>query len=469
MLPRKFFGIRRAHCSGALAWVFCLQTATAVEPGQLEFFESKIRPVLAQECYECHSTQGKQKGGLVLDHREGLRRGGDSGAALQPGDPGASLLLQAILHSVDDLEMPKNGAKLEPAVIADFEKWIKMGAPDPRDQPPSAAELARDTDWAAVRERRMSWWSFQPVREVQMPATPNQPDARPIDRFSGAALRERNLTPSATADREVLIRRLSFNLRGLPPSPDEIATFLNDERPDAYERLVDAYLASPEFGERWARHWMDWVRYADSHGSEGDPMIPNAWRYRDYLIRALNADVPVDQLIREHIAGDLLENPRINADLGLNESAIGPAHLRMVFHGFAPTDALDELVKFTDDQINVVSKAFMGLTVSCARCHDHKFDPISQADFYAWFGVMASGRPAMVRVDVPAKAEADTRQQMAALREKVSRAMIDRWLTAGESLGERLLHPAEPLAKAFLQNGSHSFGILVQHAPGHGQ
>jgi Protein of unknown function (DUF1553)/Protein of unknown function (DUF1549)/Concanavalin A-like lectin/glucanases superfamily/Planctomycete cytochrome C len=451
MLTRKYFGLRLVHCLGALAWSMCLPAGAALEPGQLEFFESKIRPVLAQECYECHSTQGKQKGGLVLDHREGLHRGGDSGATILPGDPGASLLLKAIRHSVEDLKMPKNGAKLEPAVVADFEKWIQMGAPDPRDHPPNAAELAKNTDWPAVRERRKSWWSFQPIREAQPPATPNQSDARPIDRFISAALRERNLTSSAPATRDVLIRRLSFNIRGLPPAPAEITTFLNDEGTDAYERLVDAFLASPEFGERWARHWMDWLRYADSHGSEGDPMIPNAWRYRDYLIRALNADVPVDQLIREHLAGDLLENPRINADLGLNESAIGPAHLRMVFHGFAPTDALDELVKFTDDQVNVVSKAFMGLTVSCARCHDHKFDPISQADFYAWFGVMASGRPAMVRVDVPAKVEEDTRQQMTALRKKIGRTMIDRWLAAGESLGERLLNPAEPLAKAIEQ------------------
>ena len=451
MPTREYSVIRLVHCLGPLAWGICLQSGAALEPGQLEFFESKIRPVLAQECYECHSTQGKQKGGLILDHREGLRRGGDSGVAILPGDPGASLLLQAIRHSLKELEMPKNGAKLAPEVIADFETWIQMGAPDPRDHPPSAAELAQDTDWAAVRERRKSWWSFQPIRNAQPPALPIQPDTGPIDRFIGATLRERNLTPSATADREVLIRRLSFNLRGLPPSPGEIATFLNDERPEAYERLVDAYLASTEFAERWARHWMDWVRYADSHGSEGDPIVPNGWRYRDYLIRALNADVPVDQLIREHLAGDLLERPRLNSALGLNESAIGPAHLRMVFHGFAPTDALDELVKFTDDQINVVSKAFMGLTVSCARCHDHKFDPISQADFYAWFGVMASGRPAMVRVDVPAKVEEDTRQKMAALRKQIGLAMIDRWLIAGESLGERLLHPAEPLAKAIEQ------------------
>ncbi len=451
MATLEYSDIRLAHCLGAFAWSMCLQPGAALEPAQVEFFESKIRPVLAQECYECHSTQGKQKGGLVLDHRQGLRRGGDSGAAIMAGDPGASRLLQAIRHSLEDLKMPANRAKLEPAVIADFEKWILMGAPDPRDHPPSATELAKDTDWAAVRERRKSWWSFQPIREAQPPTTPSQLNARPIDRFIGAALRERNLTPSAMAGREVLIRRLSFNLRGLPPSPDEITTFLNDERPDAYERLADAYLASPEFGERWARHWMDWMRYSDSHGSEGDPTIPNSWRYRDYLIRALNADVRVDQLIREHLAGDLLEQPRLNAALRLNESAIGPAHLRMVFHGFAPTDALDELVKFTDDQINVVSKAFMGLTISCARCHDHKFDPISQADFYAWFGVMASGRPAMVRVDVPAKGEEGTRQQMTALREKIGLAMIDRWLAAGESLGEQLLRPAEPLAKAIEQ------------------
>ncbi|HSG68891.1 MAG TPA: DUF1549 domain-containing protein, partial [Planctomycetaceae bacterium] len=352
--------------------------ARALEPETIEFFESRIRPVLAQDCYECHRTGKKMKGGLALDHRQAILNGGDSGRVIEPGNPANSLLVKAIRHEIEDLEMPKNGAKLDEAVIADFEKWIRLGAPDPRNEPASDVEIATDTEWKSVLERRKNWWSFQMPRESTVPAMGASGSELPVDRFIDAKLAEAGLVPMQRADKRTLIRRLSFALKGLPPKPEEIDAFLRDGDPQAYERLVDDYLASPRFGERWARHWMDWIRYADSHGSEGDPMIPNAWRYRDYLIRALNADVSYNQLVREHLAGDLLPNPRINTELGLNESAIGPAQLRMVFHGFAPTDALDELVKFSDDQINVISKAFMGLTVSCARCHNHKFDPISQ-------------------------------------------------------------------------------------------
>ncbi|HAV62362.1 MAG TPA: hypothetical protein DCY13_08370, partial [Verrucomicrobiales bacterium] len=355
-----------ACCAGPL-------TLSASTARQLEFFESRIRPVLVQECYECHRSEGKRKGGLALDHREALRRGGDSGPAIVPGNPDGSLLLKAIRHENEDLQMPKSGAKLGDAAIADFAEWIRSGAADPRDHPPTEEEIARDSDWPAVRERRKLWWSFQPIQAHEPPPAAAGASRHPVDRFINARLQEQGLPAAPPASREVLIRRLSYQLRGLPPTPEEIATFVADTDPAAYEKLVDRYLASPQFGERWARHWMDWLRYAESHGSEGDPMIPYAWRYRDYLIRALNADVPYDQLVKEHLAGDLLPAPRLNGELGLNESAIGPAHLRMVFHGFAPTDALDELVRFTDDQINVVSKAFLGLTVSCARCHDHKF------------------------------------------------------------------------------------------------
>lgn len=437
----------------SVALVICLaaSVARAATSAEIEFFESRIRPVLAQECYECHRTEGKRKAGLALDHRDALRSGGDSGPIIDLQSPERSLLLRSIRHENEDLKMPKNGAKLDASTIADFEKWIALGAPDPRDHPPNDAELAADTAWPAVRERRRSWWSFQPIRDPDPPQSKSRPNASPIDRFIDAGLRDHQLSAAPRAGRETLIRRLSFNLRGLPPSPEEIDAFLADESPDAFARLVDAFLASPEFGERWARHWMDWLRYADSHGSEGDPMIPNAWRYRDYLIRALNADVPVDQLIREHLAGDLLESPRINHELDLNESAIGPAHLRMVFHGFAPTDALDELVRFTDDQINVVSKAFMGLTVSCARCHDHKFDPISQADFHAWFGVLASARPAITRVDVPEANEPELREQLRTTRRKLEAATLEHWLNNADAIVEKLDRASGATAEAIEQ------------------
>jgi len=422
-------------CSLALSLAGSFPVSAAQKASDIEFFESRIRPILAQDCYECHQSKGPQKGGLALDHREALRRGGDSGPVIVPGQPGDSLLIQAIHQTSEDLQMPKSGAKLEASVIADFETWIAKGAVDPRDHPPSEEELETDTNWEAVMERRKQWWSFQPIKTVDAPYPPDATRRKhPVDAFIADKLEATGLEPSEEAGGETLIRRLSLILRGLPPSPEEIETFLADQRPNAYVDWVDTFLNSPQFGERWARHWMDWVRYAESHGSEGDPMIPNAWLYRDYLIRSLNNDVPYDQLLLEHLAGDLIPNPRINETLGLNESAIGTAQLRMVFHGFAPTDALDEQVRFTDDQINVVSKAFQGITVSCARCHDHKFEPISQKDFYAWYGIMASGRPAMIQVNVPPTSEADLRVKMKALKASIKEELIATWMIETEQL-----------------------------------
>ena len=237
------------------------------------------------------------------------------------------------------------------------------------------------------------------------------------------------LSPSPEADRFTLLRRLSFVLTGLPPTPEEIETFVRDDAPEAYERAVDRLLASRHFGEKWARHWMDLFRYAESHGSEGDPGIPFAWRYRDYLVRALNADVPYRRLILEHVAGDLLDDPRIDPDSGLDESAIGIAHFRFVQHGYAPTDALDEQVRFTENQIDVLTKAFLGLTVSCARCHDHKFDPISQKDFYALYGILTSSRPALRNVDRPER-QRHNESALAELVPRIRAALAAAWLRA---------------------------------------
>ncbi|MEM8953733.1 MAG: DUF1553 domain-containing protein [Verrucomicrobiota bacterium] len=420
--------------SGKMLWVMTalsfllIGAASEASPTSeaVEFFEARIRPILAQDCYECHSSAGKAKGGLVLDHREGLLAGGDSGPALVPGNPEGSLLMRAMRHEDEDLAMPKAGAKLEGEILADFERWIEMGAPDPRDGPPSMAEVEADRAWPAILERRKQWWSFQAVADVEVPDSEGWSEHE-VDRFLEAAMRDRGLEPGSEADRRVLIRRLSFALRGLPPSAEEIDRFLGDESGDAWDRVVDEMLDSPRFGERWARHWMDWMRYAESHGSEGDTRVPHAWRYRDYLIRALNEDVPYNQLVREHLAGDLLSEPRVNAALGLNESAIGPAHLRMVFHGFDPTDALAELVRFTDDQINVVSKAFQGMTVSCARCHDHKFDPISDEDYYAWFGIFSSTRPGQVVVDDGATQERNL-TELRRLKERIRDVIAEAWL-----------------------------------------
>jgi len=428
---RKTFGhLGVLSALASLALSFSALVHAGIPADQVEFFEKRIRPILAQECYECHSVAGKKKGGLVLDSRDGWKSGGNSGDVIIPGKPGESLLIKSIRHEEAESKMPKNGAKLDAQVIADFEKWIVMGAPDPRDTPPSDLEAEKGSAWPAVLEQRRKWWSFQPVANPALPSVKdNAWSEHPVDRFLLARMEREKLQPSGNADPRVFFRRLNFVLTGLPPKPEEIDAFAADFAKNeiaAVESAVDRLLASPRFGETWARHWMDWMRYADTHGSEGDPAIPHAWRYRDYLIRALNADVPYAQMVREHIAGDLLENPRINKELGINESALAPAHFRMVLHGFTPTDALDEQVTFVDNQIDTVTKAFLGVTVSCARCHNHKFDPISQTDFYALYGIFNSGRPALIDVNLPERKKTNI-EQLASLKERILAELASAW------------------------------------------
>lgn len=420
------------------------QAGDAAEPppsaAQLEFFETRIRPVLVEQCYECHNSSRTTEGGLAVDERSALLEGGDSGVIVVPGKPAESRLLAILRHEVEGMKMPKGLGKLEARVIADFEKWIAMGAPDPRDKAPSADELAEATSWETVLKKRKQWWSFQPIRKLQPPdVAGNNWSEHPIDRFVLQALQAKGLTPVEQADAGTLVRRLYFALIGLPPTADEVEVWTARlKQPAGFNDLVDHLLNNPHYGEHWARHWMDWIRYAESHGSEGDPNIDNAWRYRDYLIRALNQDVPYDQLVREHIAGDLLKQPRINPELGINESMIGPAHWRMVFHGFAPTDALDEKVRFIDDEINTFTKAFLGLTVSCARCHDHKFDPISQRDYYALFGILGSCRPSRVPIDTQEILDRN-RDKLAALKPQIRTAVADAWLATLPELRAQLL------------------------------
>jgi ssDNA-binding Zn-finger/Zn-ribbon topoisomerase 1 len=406
--------------------------AAEIKPEAQEFFEKKIRPVLAAECYECHGPT-KRKAGLRLDYRDGLLEGGDTGPAVVAGDVEKSLLIQSIKHLQDDLKMPKNGAKLDSGIVADFEKWVRMGAPDPRDKALTAAEASKDMDWNQVVKLRKQWWSFQPVTNPGPPEVKNAAwSPHPVDRFVLKKMEDAGLEPVKRADAATLIRRINYLVTGLPPSPAEVVAFEQSaiQNPQsAIETLVDRLLKSPRFGETWARHWMDWVRYAESYGSEGDPAIPYAWRYRDYLIRAFNADVPYPQLVREAIAGDLLPKPRLNKDVGVNESALGIAQLRMVQHGFSPVDTLDEMVTFTDNQIDVVSKAFQGLTLTCARCHNHKFDAISQADYYAMFGIFGSTHPAVVDASLPNAGKAK-RDELKALKGKIKVAVGKAWLTA---------------------------------------
>ncbi len=432
--PRPASSWSRAALLVATGWSGL--AGAAPTPEQVEFFEQRIRPILAGECYECHGAE-KQKGGLRLDSRDGLLEGGDSGPALVAGKAGESLLIGSITHADPEERMPKDRPELSATVVEDFRKWIDGGAADPRDDAPAAGQPLA-ADWAAVFEARRDWWSFKPLRKIEPPAGSAR---HPVDRFLDAKRAGQGLEAAAPAERPVLLRRVSFALTGLPPSPEEMQAFLADQAPGAFERVVDRLLDSPRFGERWARHWMDLTRFAETHGSEGDPEIPHAWRYRDYLIRAMNADVPWDQLIREHVAGDLLETPRINREEGINESMIGPANLRLVEHGFQPIDTLDEQVKTVDNQIDVISKSFQGLTTSCARCHDHKFDPISQHDYFALYGVFASSRPGHVAIDLPERLRVH-REELVRLKAAIKGSLVEAWMRSADDLHRHLAAPA---------------------------
>lgn len=430
----------------AISLLSCASQAVGVELSaqQREFFEAKIRPVLVENCYECHNSIDANEGGFIADFAAGMLKA-DSGPVIVKGKPEQSRLIKVLRHEIDGLEMPEGGPKLADDVIKDFEDWIAMGVPDPRDQAPTEESLREQTSWANTLQRRKQWWSLQPIQSATLPDGHHADDVSTtelIDAWINHGIQDAGLKAAPLADDATLIRRMYFVLTGLPPTFEEQNHWLAElKRGSARQAVVEALASelidSPAFAERWARHWMDWIRYAESHGSEGDPRIENAWYYRDYLIRALNDDIPYDTMLREHVAGDLLPKPRINEQLGLNESTIATAHWRMVFHGFAPTDALDEKVRFIDDQINVFSKAFLGMTVSCARCHDHKFDAISQADYYALFGILSSCRPGRNVVNVDQAINAQT-SELASLKQQIRRQVAEAWLRDLDAVGQRL-------------------------------
>jgi len=355
----------------------------APTPDQLAFFEKKIRPVLAQKCYKCHAADSEKiKGGLVLDTREGIRAGGDTGHAVVPGSLGESLILNAFRGEKKMEQMPPK-EKLSAEVIADFETWISMGAPDPRDSTTKTA-VKKTIDLVAGR----SFWAFQPPKASPAPKTKAAEWPRTdADRFVLAALEAKGLKPAVDADKATLIRRVYFDLVGLPPSPEEVSAFLKDKDPNALERVVDKLLATPQFGERWGRHWLDVARYAESTGKERNYTFPEAWRYRDYVIASFNQDKPYDQFVREQIAGDLL--PAKNA-AERNERIIATGFLAIGTKSLNEKNPEIFRMDVVDDQIDVTSRAVLGLTVSCARCHDHKFDPIPNSDYYALAGIFRS-------------------------------------------------------------------------------
>ena len=366
--------------------VFATEAAATdgISAEQRDFFEKKIRPVLADKCYKCHAQDSEKiKGGLTLDTRDGIRRGGDNGAAVEPGNLQDSLLIEALRYENKDFAMPpkKEGGKLSAAVIADFEKWVQMGAPDPRE---GAAKVVKKNDM----EEAKKWWSFQPVKK---PAAPAIKDAgwprRDIDTFVLAGLEGKGMKPVADADKLTLLRRGYFDLIGLPPTLEEINAFLKDVSPDAFAKVVDRLLASPQFGERWGRHWLDVARFAESSGKDVNIAFPHAWRYRDYVIGAFNSDKPYDEFLREQIAGDLIPS---KDQKELAEHLVATGFLAIGTKGLNERNPRQFAMDVVDEQIDTVSQAVLGLTVACARCHDHKFDPIPQRDYYALAGIFLS-------------------------------------------------------------------------------
>ncbi|MCA9012931.1 MAG: DUF1549 domain-containing protein, partial [Planctomycetaceae bacterium] len=351
------------------------------DPEKIEFFETRIRPVLVQHCYTCHAAEAKiVRGGLQLDSQAAMRKGGDSGAAILPGNPDGSLLLSAMKH--ESLAMPPE-SKLPDNVIADFERWIRDGAVDPRLE--ARPGKLPPVDYEAAQ----SHWAFQKISDPSPPHVQNADwPVSSMDRFVLSRLEQSNMQPAATAGRRTLIRRATFDLVGLPPTTDEVNAFLADESPDAFAKVVDRLLASPHYGERWGRHWLDLVRYATSNGADENHELPNAWRYRDWVVRMFNQDLPLDQFIIQQLAGDLLSNPKDEQQSGdwltaTGMLVIGPKML-------AEQDKDKMMIDIVDEQIDTVSRTMLGLTMGCARCHDHKFDPISSRDYYSLAGIFYS-------------------------------------------------------------------------------
>ena len=357
-----------------IAIVFLLALpAFASDEVPADFFESKIRPVLVKHCYECHSADaGKVGGEFLLDSRDALREGGESGEAIVAGDAEGSLLLSAIRY--EDFEMPPSG-KLPENVIADFETWINNGAIDPRTESagnsPPAARPQIDI------ESGRKFWSFQPPKLSPLPEV-EQADwpARKIDYFVLAKLEGEVLAPTQPADRRTLVRRVTFDLIGLPPTPEDVDGFLNDDQPDAYERLIERLLASPRFGERWSRLWLDVARYAEDQahivGNNDSLFYPNAYIYRNWLIDAFNEDIAYDRFAKLQLAADLVEPEAKEHQAALGFLGLGPKYYRRN----APEVMADEW----EDRVDTVTRGLLGLTVACARCHDHKYDPIPTED-----------------------------------------------------------------------------------------
>ena len=424
----------RLTCLWLLAALLCGGGLRAAEnhpqssTAGIEFFEKKIRPLLIQHCDKCHAKGPRSKSDFRMDSREGLLHGGKRGPAIVPGDPEASLLLQAVRHKEevtakqeDRLRMPPKG-KLTKDEITDLETWIRLGVPWPEETKPRGEESHAD-DQTVEDEEFVARWAFRPPKAVPLPRVS---DARwcqsPIDRFILARLEAAHIKPAPRADRRTLLRRATFDLTGLPPTPEEIDAFLQDTSSDAFAKVVDRLLASPRYGERWGRHWLDLVRYAETDGHEFDPDKPGAYHYRDYVIESLNDDLPYDRFITEQLAGDGFPRPRLSADGSRRASEIATAFYWLGELQNVPVDQAASDANVVENQIDVIGKAFLGLTLACARCHDHKFDPISTEDYYALAGILDSSRRDLRCVDSATRVQdiATTRNRIESLNGQIN-------------------------------------------------
>jgi len=415
---------------GLLFLVSGCSLGLAASPEDAAFFTDRVLPILQSRCFECHSHDHEINGGLALDVASGWQQGGQSGTAVIPGKPEESLLIAAVRHTKPDYEMPPDGS-LPADEIATLVEWVARGAHDPR------TTTAADA-WEKLYAERLGWWSLQPVTRPPAPAVRDAAWPKTeIDRFILAGLEAQGLRPAAEAAPATLARRLALVLTGLPPEPAIAAAFVADPSPAAFERLVESLLESRHYGEHQARHWMDVVHYADTHGYEWDTPAKNAWMYRDYLVRAFNADLPFDRLVVEQIAGDLVE-PRIDPNTGFNESIIGPMALRMGERRHGDSAGFDNVTEENVfDMIDTTTKAFLGSTVGCARCHDHKLDAIAQADYYRLAGIFLSTRWGVRCVDA-ADPNLATVAELRSIKPRLVAALAARWRADRTGLVERL-------------------------------
>ncbi|HLJ11286.1 MAG TPA: DUF1549 domain-containing protein, partial [Planctomycetaceae bacterium] len=420
-------------------------------PAAAAFFEQKIRPLLIERCYPCHSEAKKIKGGLALDTRAGWIKGGESGPAIVPGKPDESRLIKAVRYADPDLQMPPGG-KLAEAEIKLLEEWVSLGAPDPREEP------KKDSDPGKNAVGTGAHWAFQPLRDS---VAPSIRDARwpfdPLDAFILAALEAEGLKPSPEADRYAWLRRVSLDLTGLPPTPHEIQSFLDDASADPYERVVDRLLSSRAFGERWARPWLDLVGYADQIGSANNVPAEHAWRYRDYVIRAMAADKPFDEFVREQLAGDLLAAGSIEQR---QDQLTATGFLVLGNVNIVESDKLVMRMDLVDQQVEKVGKTFLAMTLNCVRCHDHKFDPITLSDYYGLAGIFASTEStykddrgvwsSVVKAPLPETFEQFTRREAArrAHEQQVAAVLRER------GKAEEKLQALEPAIKAAKANNA---------------